>query len=192
VLSGVLAVPSARAALLEVLRLGAVRILVGPATPTSAPAETRTPDSLQIPDRLFGRVTLEQARRQWPGPILLPAYPPDLGAPDRAYLQVVDGEALLLIWTEEGRPDRLTLGLYQVRSEDFALKAVDIVQRTSVNGRLAYWVFGPHMVRLSNGTVAPEALVSLSALIWTDGGVTYRLEGDLPLEEAIRIAESLD
>jgi hypothetical protein len=33
--------------------------------------------------------------------------------------------------------------------------------------------------------------VNGNTLIWEDGGTTYRLETDAPLDEALRIAESL-
>jgi hypothetical protein len=34
-------------------------------------------------------------------------------------------------------------------------------------------------------------MITGNVLIWTDGALTYRLESDLPLAEARRIAESL-
>jgi hypothetical protein len=33
--------------------------------------------------------------------------------------------------------------------------------------------------------------IDSNVLIWVDGDITYRLEGDLTLEEALAIAESL-
>jgi hypothetical protein len=34
-------------------------------------------------------------------------------------------------------------------------------------------------------------LIEGHVLIWTEGEITYRLETDMPLEEAVRVAESL-
>jgi hypothetical protein len=35
-------------------------------------------------------------------------------------------------------------------------------------------------------------VVEGNILIWEQGGITYRLETNLPLEEAVKIAESLE
>jgi hypothetical protein len=45
------------------------------------------------------------------------------------------------------------------------------------------------MTRL--GWLVEFRLVEGHVLIWADGSLTYRLETELPLDEALRIAESL-
>jgi len=45
---------------------------------------------------------------------------------------------------------------------------------------------------LRGGSVDVTRLVTGHVLVWAEGGVTYRLESDLDLEEAMRIAESLE
>jgi hypothetical protein len=45
---------------------------------------------------------------------------------------------------------------------------------------------------LPNGDIQFERLVSGHVLIWAGLDVTYRLETDLSLKEAVRIAESLE
>jgi hypothetical protein len=44
---------------------------------------------------------------------------------------------------------------------------------------------------LSNGDTQFMRMIEGQVLIWADGDVTYRLESDLSLEEALKIAESL-
>lgn len=63
---------------------------------------------------------------------------------------------------------------------------------TEVNGAFALWVAGggEHAVmRGAGGRV--EARLSENALLWSSGGVTYRLELAAELPEAVRLAESL-
>jgi hypothetical protein len=53
------------------------------------------------------------------------------------------------------------------------------------------WAEGPYLLQLSGGDIDLRRLVEGHVLIWTDGPITYRLETDLTLDEAVRIAESL-
>jgi hypothetical protein len=69
-----------------------------------------------------------------------------------------------------------------------------VVEETTVNGRPALWTEGPYLLqfRRDGHTVTEvQRLVEGHVLIWAEGEITYRLESDLPLEEAVRIAESL-
>jgi hypothetical protein len=45
---------------------------------------------------------------------------------------------------------------------------------------------------LFNGDLQYRRMIDGQVLIWEGDGITYRLETDLSLEEAIRIAESLE
>ena len=67
-----------------------------------------------------------------------------------------------------------------------------LVQETTVNGRYAIWAVGPYPVQFSNGNLDFVRLVDGHVLIWTEGEVTYRLETQLDLEEAVKVAESLE
>jgi hypothetical protein len=74
------------------------------------------------------------------------------------------------------------------------MKGADVIQETTVNGGLALWVGGTHMLLYRNGLgqdIEFRVLVPGNVLIWKDNRVTYRLESGLPLDEAIRIAESV-
>jgi hypothetical protein len=66
-----------------------------------------------------------------------------------------------------------------------------IIQETTVNGQHAIWAIGPYPLLFSNGNMDFIRLIDGHVLIWAEGELTYRLETDLSLEEALKIAESL-
>jgi hypothetical protein len=208
---GVLAVPPVRAAVLEYLQLGGVRILRIPPTPTNSPAVTppaliptgsalnptqalsTTPEDLVSIQDLDGETSLQEVRSRIHVPIRLPSYPTGLGPPDHIYLQQMDGWVVIFVWTVTDRPDKVLMSLHMISEGSFAVEKVYplVVQETSVNGRPALWTTGPYIVRLFNGDVDLRRLVEGHVLIWVENRITYRLETDLPLEEALRIAGSL-
>ncbi len=210
VAAGLLAVPEVRAALLRALRLGAVEILLEGPTPTATnppllPTASRaiiatatsvpTPPPLASALQLAGETTLEEIRPRVDFPIRLPDYPPDLGPPDRVFVQDLGGPVVVLVWLEPAQPDRVRLSLHELGPGTFAQKVQPIVvEETTVNGRPALWAEGPYLLqfRRDGRTVTDvQRLVEGHVLIWAEGEITYRLESDLPLEEAVRIAESL-
>jgi hypothetical protein len=68
-----------------------------------------------------------------------------------------------------------------------------VIRETQVNGQYAVWAEGVYPLKVSNGNeIEFTRLMSGHVLIWEGGDVTYRLETDLSMEEAIRIAESLE
>jgi hypothetical protein len=68
----------------------------------------------------------------------------------------------------------------------------ETVLDTQVNGQPAVWVEGQYPLKMSSGDISMTRLVTQShTLIWTSGNLTYRLETDASLEEAIRTAESI-
>ena len=66
-----------------------------------------------------------------------------------------------------------------------------VIQETQVNGQHAIWAEGPYPLILRNGNVEFTRLIDGHVLIWTGVNVTYRLETDLSMEEALKVAESL-
>ena len=62
---------------------------------------------------------------------------------------------------------------------------------THVNGLPALWVEGPYLLTTTGGQVETRRIVTGRTLIWGVDDLTYRLETDLPLEEARKIAKSL-
>jgi len=210
-LLAVMATPTVRAAVLEFIQIGVVRIFQtaptplpeSPVTATPLPAVTGTPsptytprpipvDVISILD-LQGRTTLEEARVKVGFPIRLPSYPSDLGSPDQVILQDHDGSVLILVWTLPDSQDKARLSLHTIEPGSWTIEKVKprFLQETTVNGRTAIWAVGPYIVRLLNGDLDIRRLIEGNVLIWTEHGITYRLETDLPLAEAVRIAESL-
>jgi hypothetical protein len=187
-----LAVPPARAALSRVLRLGGVTIF--PNAPTVTSTEP-TPTPLTSVLDLAGETTLSDARQQAQFTIRLPAYPADLGAPQRVFLQNLGGQAVVLVWLEPGHPSQVRMSLHELTSNIWVLKmAPRVIQETSVHGQRALWTDGPYIVEVvspNQTDYAERRLVSGHVLIWTEGGITYRLETSASLQDAVRIAESL-
>jgi hypothetical protein len=69
--------------------------------------------------------------------------------------------------------------------------APEVIDVVEVNGELAVFTLGTHQLSV-DGSQQPAKLVNAPTLIWVQDGITYRLEADLPLDEMIRIAESLE
>ncbi|MBE7553936.1 MAG: hypothetical protein HS126_22960 [Anaerolineales bacterium] len=209
ILAGLLAVPQVRAALVEYLQIGAVRIfLVEPTqTPTPTPAAaslkerpltpTPRPSPTPLPSLLdlAGATTLAQAQAQVDFPIRLPAYPANLGEPDWVFLQDFDGPLVVLVWAKPDQPNQVQFSLHMLGPGTFAGKGPPVtVQETTVNGQRAYWTEGPYLlqIRRNNRTENDvRRLIDGHVLVWTEAEITYRLETDLSLEEAVKIAESL-
>jgi len=208
-----LAVPETRAFVLDMLRIGAVRIFLVEPTPTptlSTPIEetptsrpTRTPRATLPPDPtpirssldLPGQTTLADAERQLGSPILWPAYPPGLGAPDRVYAQWLGGTVVTLVWLKSADSTQVELTLQILNNQVVATKYYPWEdgndQLTEVNGRRAVWLTDVHEVFFFTPDGQVSRLVDGNVLIWEIGHLTYRLETDRSLEEATRIAESI-
>jgi hypothetical protein len=243
-LAGLLAVPQVRAAVLDVLRIGAVRIFLVAPTPPPAPAPSATPPGPSTPPPsqgtqgagsvapsatppppattpravtptrsatpaplgsvldLAGETTLVDAQRAVTFTLRLPAYPPDLGAPGHVFVQDLIGPFVVLVWMEPARPDAVhpdavhpdavRLSLYEMSPSSYIAKiAPTLIQETQVNGLPAIWASGPYFLLSRNGNADVRRLVEGETLIWTENSVTYRLETNVSLAEARRIAQSL-
>ncbi|HKP51697.1 MAG TPA: hypothetical protein VJ183_03495 [Chloroflexia bacterium] len=197
-LAALLTVPEVQAFVRSLFRIGAIEVVVATPVPTS---DLTTPEPSPIPSNpldLVGETTLALANEELPFTIKLPTYPADLGKPDRVFVQDLNGSALILAWTVPGNRDQARLVLYAlgpgVHGEKM-LRGSTIIEETSVKGQSALWVRGSHWLRFygegGRPEFAPRRLVSGNLLLWKAEGITYRLETTLPLEEAIRIAESL-
>jgi hypothetical protein len=206
--SSLMLIPPARAAIIEFIQIGIVRIFRAEPTPVTPPQQefpstmvpvTATPAPTSQPlipilERLAGEQTLEEAQQTVGYPILLPSYPPDLGQPDRVFVQDAEGDMTILIWIDPERPGQVLMSLHMIPPGSWAVDKMNpaLVQETTVNGQRAAWAVGPYPVRFSNGNLDFVSLVEGHVLIWTDGEITYRLETGLDLEEAIKVAESLE
>jgi hypothetical protein len=102
----------------------------------------------------------------------------------------------VLVWVDPQHPDHVRMALNELSSDAYVYKlAPQLVQETQVHGQRALWTTGPYLLQIgsvSNQDNALRRLVTAShTLIWTEGDITYRLECDVSLQEAVRIAESL-
>lgn len=203
-------IPPARAAIIEFIQIGIVRIFPRPtetlidgiqttAPETPAPA-TATPYLSFYPlltdlNRIAGERSLDQAQSMVAShyPILLPSYPPDLGEPDHVFVQDAEGSMTILVWLDPIDPVKVLLSLHFVPEGSWAIHKAEpvTIQETTVNGQRAVWAVGPYPLRLSDGDLDFTRLIDGYVLIWAVEDLTYRLETALPLEEAVRIAESL-
>jgi len=188
-----LAVPPVRAAVLDLLRLGAVRIfLVEPTPSATRPAATARPTATPLASLLdlAGETSLAEARARVGFPLRWPA---KLEVPERVFVQNnFGGPLVVLVWLEPGRPEQVRLSLHILGPNTAAGKsAPELVQETTVNGQPALWVVGAHFFELEDGNFDLRRLVEGNVLIWTEEALTYRLETRLSLEEAVELAESL-
>jgi hypothetical protein len=198
-------IPPVRAAVFDFIQIGVVRILQGEPTPpnqefpstmvpiTATPAATSQP-LIPLLERLAGETTLEGAQQAVDYSILLPSYPPDLGPPDRVFVQDADGDMTILVWIDPQQSDEVLMSLHIVPLGSWAIEKGNpaLIQQTMVNGQRAIWAVGPYPLRFSNGDLDFTRMIDGRVLIWTGGEITYRLETKLSLEEAIKIAESLE
>lgn len=121
-----------------------------------------------------------------------PLVPRALGDPDGVEVSA-DGLVVSLSWsTGQG-----TVRLDQFRGdvEPLFWKTADRASPTSVSGRDALWLPSAHRVVVvsPDGTIRslPSRLAA-PTLLWVSGELTLRLEGDIDLADATRIAESTD
>ncbi len=187
VLAGLLAVTPVRARMVEWLKLGAIRLRL---EPKDTPLPTGQPGSTLD---LEGETSLAKAADAAGFALRLPAYPADLQEPQHVYLQRVNGTpVVIMVWMKPGAAEEVRLALYQMGDGDvFQKQLMDSVEETFVNGNWALWVEGPYLLTGADGKVEERRIVQGRTLIWSSQGLTYRLESDLPLDEARKIAESL-
>jgi hypothetical protein len=183
-LGATLAIPDARSALFRILNIGGERIELVEELPDVEPV-----DDLEL--TLGEPVTLEQARARSDFELR------ELeDVPDRVYL----GEQGT-VWFLYGSPANVRLLVAQTpRStvdEPALLKKIAReaqVDEVTVNGARGVFVSGPHFLFLvdENGMpIEASARLAEDVLIWDEGGVAYRLEGDFELDDALRFARSL-
>lgn len=188
-----LAIPSARAAMTDFLDVGVVRVhrepAPGPVSPTA---------DLQLGER----TTLGDARAQFP---LVTPTSVGLGAPDEVWLTPVGGGGVSLVYDAAAAlPPTARTGV-GLLVQEFAgdgqgnvnkyLTGAARAQPVTINGERGVFISGgDHTIfyDAANGAEVTEAgrLVG-NALIFQRGPLTIRLEGDLPRDRMVAIAESL-
>lgn len=176
VLLALLATPPVRAAVADWLGFAGVRVESGEPTgaPSGPPAVTGGPD-------------VEAAAARVSFAVLAPGA---LGRPMGVHV-AHDRRTLSMTWDDAGRVVRLDQ--FDGTLDFVMAKTSPEVRYAAVAGADALWFDEPHEVVLlePDGSRRTEsARLAGHTLIWPQGGTTLRLEGDLTLEEAVRIAES--
>jgi hypothetical protein len=99
----------------------------------------------------------------------------------------------VLVWMGEQNSGQVKMSLHIIPLYSWMIKKAspEIIELTSVNGQQAVWTSGPYPLIMKNEDMLFTRLIEGHVLIWTQGDLTYRLETDGSLEEAVRIAESL-
>jgi hypothetical protein len=191
--------PDVREATAERLGLKGIKITFLPQPPKPEPVGS----GLKLGEKL----TLEEARRRVAYRIVVPSLP-KLGEPDAVYVggpPPPGGQVSLVYRPRSGIPRAAETGVGVLLTEfqgstDRALFRKILgpgvkLEAVSVNGGRGYWLEGdPHVFLYQDGSgYVREERIRLAAntLIWEQGELTLRLEGKLPKEEALRIAESV-
>lgn len=182
-LAGVLAVPSARTAIEGWLGIGGVKFEFVSTLPERR--VVGTPD-------LGTTVSLRDAEDHTPFRIVVP--PDDLGRYTLYVHEPPRGGVVSFVYGTKRRA-RMILSELPGDYRPYIQKTIsqtNVVTETTVNGRPALWLEGAHYVEFADAAghfgFEPARLAG-RVLLWERGGVTYRLEGDLTLEQAREVAQ---
>jgi hypothetical protein len=194
--------PGTREAVARRLGLRGIGVELGgppPPTVTTAPGG-------RLDLGLGERVTLAEARRRVRFPVLVPAAA-GFQRPDAVFVnQAVPagGRVDLVYRARPGLPASnftdagLLITEFRGQPDSGFLKKVvvaGVVQEVTVGGGPGYFFSGdPHFFSYqdADGQFREERTrLAGNTLIWQRDGLTLRLEGELPREEAVRIAESM-
>jgi hypothetical protein len=180
-----MAIPPARAAVLDWLGFGSVRI-----------TREEPPSNLGHELVLGDPVTLERAREAFP--VLVPS---ELGDPDAVYLydHALFGPRIDLVYGS--RDPELLVTEFRAVTEPVIEKTLGTgakVERLTVDGDPAFFISGaPHGFAYLNpdtgdANFEEQRLAGNTLLVERSDGVLVRLEADFTRDRAVEIAESLD
>ena len=194
--------PGTREAVARRLGLRGIGIELGGPTPTTV---TTTPGA-RLDLGLGPRVSLEEARRRTGFPVLVPGAA-GFQQPDAVFIDPAvpgGGRVDLVYRARPGLPASgftdagLLITEFRGQPDPGFLKKVVVagmVQEVSVGGQPGYFFSGePHFFGYqdpSGGFREERTRLAGNTLVWQRGDLTLRLEGELPLTEAVRIAESM-
>jgi len=185
-LGAALAIPEARSTLLRIFDIGGGRIeLVDelPEVPIQEDPETGLGDRSTLAEaKALGRFPLRELENE----------------PDRVYLG--DRGTVWFLYGDPERPRLLVSQTPLAIVDAPALQKKLVAQGTSVElvevgGRPGAFLSGePHfffLVDADGNAVEDSARLARDVLLWDEGGVAYRLEGDFQLDDALELAGTL-
>ncbi|MFN2469861.1 MAG: hypothetical protein ABR583_02520 [Gaiellaceae bacterium] len=184
-LAGVLAVPSARSAILEWLGIPGVELEFVDELPGLA-----VTNDLQLGER----VRLADARRRAGYELVRP--PEELGKPLIYFREPPEGGQVAFVYGTLQRM-RLLIAEFRGSYEPYITKIIDStttdVDRFRIGGEPALWLDGAHLVAYEDevGTFVETARLANKVLLWERDGLTFRLEGALTKEQAVEVAEAM-
>jgi hypothetical protein len=184
VLAATLAVPQSRSAFLRVLHLGGEEIHFVEKLPPVSP-------HLDLELALGRRTTLAEARSQANFPLRVPK-----DQPDRVY--VGEQHSVTLLY---GTPDKVRALITESRgmvNQKFFAKSAGPdtrIEYLKVNGNDGGFISGaPHsVVQLGPDGYPRDYTLRLArnVLVWSEGAVSYRIEGGFTKEQAVKLAAEL-
>jgi hypothetical protein len=195
------------AALAGAARLGlpGVSIVVGPSSTASLPPAPSPAPPGEPPGANAGlgrAATPAGAVAALGGP--LPALPAPYGPPDAIYVDTIGRGIVNQVWgAAPGRPLADAQGVSLILTAMRATTDVDFIKKlsnggarityTRVDGSDAFWIEGAHevLVLAENGRDVFDIRVAGDVLLWSEGGLTYRLESALGREASIKLAETM-
>src|SRR5262245_39704247 len=195
------------AALAGAARLGlpGVSIVVGPSSSATLPPTPSPAPSGAAPgaNAGLGRAATEaEAETALGGP--LPTLPAPYGPPDAIYVDTLGRGIVNQVWgAAPGRPLADAQGVSMILTAMRATTDLDFIKKltsggarvdfTRVAGEDAFWIEGAHevLVLAENGNDVYDIRVAGDVLLWSEGGLTYRLESTLGEEASIELAESM-
>lgn len=183
-LAASLSVPQIRAAVLTLLRIGAVEIEVTQAP--ELPLES-------LPDWLnhlsLWEKTLEEAYTMLGSEI---QFPDSIGAPNRVFIRPTRYKsAVIFVWFDDQNPQQPEMLLYTLPPGVMVFKTIPFIEEIMVAGQQAIWGSGKHPVLIEFPGAQTGYLVENNILIWTVDDLTFRLETHLDQQAAVQLAESL-
>ncbi len=192
------------------LGLPGIRIIFGP-PPSTTPTATVRPSGPAVslaPGAMLGLGEQVEVAELASRAAFALRYPTDpvAGPPDSAWIDPRKNGQVVLVWRT--RPDLpattepsvgMLLGQFNGQFADGMISKFTEsgtgVERVRVGGNPALWISGdPHFFfyETADGRVIDDTRRWVGdTLLWTEGGITYRIETALGREAAIRIAESL-
>ncbi len=180
---GGLAVPQVRAAVINWLQVGAVRIFFDPDV---KPVEDPTP--LPSFNQLSGRTTLAEAERLAGFAVPLPY---GMRPPEHIFFQELGGPVVFCIWNDD---EAIELSLMILgKGAHVGKSAPTSLNESRVDGVVATWLTGDHFLylRASNGLQNFSLPVDTNVLLWQENGLTFRLAGEIDFDRAVELMRQI-